>query len=514
MAAVFALATLAALAGIGVRSTMGGRAAVDEPQYLLSAESLFHDRDLDISDELAARTWREYHDAELPVQTQQRPDGSAVSPHDPLLPLLIAVPFGLGGLVAAKATVAVLAGLTAAGTVWVAVRRFRIRVRTAAIGVGLAFTSPPLAVYGQQVYPEIPAALAVVAAVGALTGPLHRRGLAGLALAIVALPWLSVKYAPVAGILALVALGRLAWTLRWRAVAALVGLLGAAGVGYLMVHHAVWGGWTVYASGDHFSADGEFAVVGTDVNLWGRTQRLAALLLDRDYGLAAWQPGWLLVLGALGALLADKARRRCVGGGGPSVAATVFLPAAAGWLVATFVALTMNGYWFPGRQVVVVLPLLLLLILWWLDSTPLPMRILAAGVSLMGPLVMAALLIDGHDKELNWVGAARTRAVDEPLHRGWVELLPDYRVPGNDGLWEVHGVWLAMFAAIAFAGWAGVRARRAVAERVEGHSVRTRAAALAVLLACLLAGCADDDGELINPRMPDPTLVPAASPAP
>ena len=30
---------------------------------------------------------------------------------------------------------------------------------------------------------------------------------------------------------------------------------------------------------------------------------------------------------------------------------------AAGWLNATFVALTMHGYWVPGRQIVVVLPL-------------------------------------------------------------------------------------------------------------------------------------------------------------
>ncbi len=455
MAAVFAIALFVALAGIGVRSTMGGRAAVDEPQYLLSAESLFHDRNLDIADELAAETWRKYHDLELPVQTQARADGRRISPHDPLLPVLIAIPYGLGGLVAAKATVAFLAGLTAAGTLWVAVRRFRVGLRTAAVGVGLAFASPPLAVYGQQVYPEIPAALAVVAAVAALTGKLNRWGLLWFALAVVALPWLSVKYAPVAATLALIALGKLAWTLRWRAFTALFAVLAASGMAYLLVHHAIWGGWTVYASGDHFSTDGEFAVVGTEVNLWGRTQRLAALLIDRDYGLAAWQPGWLLVLGALGALLADKARRHS-----PSVAATLLLPAAAGWLIATFVALTMNGFWFPGRQVVVILPLVLLLILWWLDSTPLPVRVLATGLAAMGPIVLVALLIDGHRNEIQWVGAARTRGVDDPLHRGWVELLPEYRAPGNVGLWEVHGVWLAMFAAIALAGWVGVRARR------------------------------------------------------
>lgn len=456
MLAVFAVAMPTAFAGIGVRSTVAGRAAVDEPQYLLSAESLFHDRNLDISDELAAQTWRAYHGDGLPVQTQLLSDGRQISPHDPLLPAVLAIPYGLGGLAAAKATMAVLAGVTAAATLWVAVRRYRLRLSTAAVGVALAFASPPLGVYDQQIYPELPAALAVVAAVAALTGRLDRRGLLAFTLAVVALPWLSVKYAPVAGALTLVALGRLAWTLRWRAAGAVVAALAVCGLGYLTVHRLVWGGWTVYASGDHFQTDGEFAVVGTDVNLWGRSQRLAALLIDRDYGLAAWQPAWLLVLGALGALLADRARRHS-----PSVAGALLLPALAGWSVATFVALTMNGFWFPGRQVVVILPLLVLLIVWWLDATPRAVRLAALVLALPGPLVMAALLIDGHAGELTWVGAARSRAVDEPLHQAWLHLLPDYRAPGNEGLWPVHGLWLGMFAAIALAGWAGVRARRA-----------------------------------------------------
>ncbi|MGQ0466851.1 MAG: hypothetical protein ACT4QG_16190 [Sporichthyaceae bacterium] len=455
MVAVFAVALATALAGIGVRSTMGGQAAVDEPQYLLTAESLFADRNLDIADELAAETWRAYHGDGLPVQTQVLPDGRQISPHDPLLPAVLAVPYGLGGLAAAKATMAAIAGCTAAGTLWVAVRRFRVRVGLAAVGVGLAFASPPLGVYGQQVYPEMPAALAVVCAVAALTGRLDRRGLLWFAIAVVALPWLSVKYAPVAAALTLVALGRLAWSLRWRAAGALAALLAACGAVYLTVHRIAWGGWTVYATGDHFATDGEFAVVGTEVNLWGRSQRLAALLIDRDYGLAAWQPGWLLVLGALGALFADRARRHS-----RSAAGALVLPALAGWLVATFVAMTMNGYWFPGRQIVVILPLLVLLILWWLDSTPRGVRIAALVLALPGPLVMAALLIDGHAAELTWVGAARTRGVDEPLHQAWVHLLPEYRAPGNEGLWPVHGLWLAMFAAIALAGFAGVRARR------------------------------------------------------
>ena len=38
---------------------------------------------------------------------------------------------------------------------------------------------------------------------------------------------------------------------------------------------------------------------------------------------------------------------------------------AAGWATATFVALTMHGWWFPGRQVIVVLPLVAAAIASW-----------------------------------------------------------------------------------------------------------------------------------------------------
>ena len=66
--------------------------------------------------------------------------------------------------------------------------------------------------------------------------------------------------------------------------------------------------------------------------------------------------------------------------GVPAVAALAPAPArglgrpwscrlAAGWLVATFVALTMHGYWWPGRQVVVVLPALVLAVAWWLATS-------------------------------------------------------------------------------------------------------------------------------------------------
>jgi hypothetical protein len=263
MVAVAVAALLASGAGLGVRSTFGGRAAVDEPEYLLTAISLGEDRDLSIADELTAERWRDFHDAELPVQTRVLEGGRRVSPHDPLLPLLLAVPTTLGGLVAAKLTMAALAALLAALTLWVAVRRLAVPLGVATVVVAVASATAPLAVYGQQIYPELPAALATVMSVAALTGSLRRRGLVALAVAVVALPWLSVKYVPVAAALAGVALWSLHRRGRRTATLALAGTLAAAGAGYLALHQLLYGGWTVYATGDHFVESGEFGSSGS-----------------------------------------------------------------------------------------------------------------------------------------------------------------------------------------------------------------------------------------------------------
>ena len=437
--AVAVLAALAAGAGIGVRGIVAAHVAVDEVQYLLTALSLAEDGNLDIADELAEQRWRPFADESPPVQTSVRPDGRQVSPHDPLLPLLLAVPMGLGGWVATKAALALLAGLLAGLTLWVAVRRFAVPLPLAATGVALAAASAPLAVYGQQVYPELPAALATLAGVAVLTGPLRRGSLVVLAASVVALPWLSVKYAAVAAVLAV--LGALRW---WRAgrhreVVALGTGLAALGAGYLAVHRAVWGGWTVYASGDYFERTGEFSVVGTSPDYAGRALRLVGLLVDRDFGLVAWQPAWLLVVPALAALTIR------VPLGLPALAG----PLAAGWLTATFVALTMHGYWWPGRQVVVVLPLALLVVLCWLARSGPRLRAVAATTAAAGVLTYGWLLADGYTRAITWVsGFAETGAPTSRLLR---PLLPDYR----GDFWFHHLAWIAVLVLLA------VLARRA-----------------------------------------------------
>jgi hypothetical protein len=479
MVAVGVLAFLVAAAGILVPATHGTRTTADEPQYLLTAISLASDHDLDIADELAEGRWRAFHALPLPDQTEPLAGGRQLSPHDPLLPLLLAGPVAVGGWVGAKLAMAALAGLLAALLCWTAVRRLGVPVVTAALAAGVLACSPPLAVYGSQIYPELPAAVAVLAAVAALTapapsrrratptpgaalpGPALGRGetpTAGAALpgpaalgraatlvagvAVAALPWLGVKYAPVAAALALVACWRLGRAGQVGRALVLAGTLVAAGVAFVAAHRWWYGGWTPYAAGDHFVAGGELSVVGTQPDYPGRSRRLVGLLVDRSFGVAAWQPAWLLVVPALAAL----ARRR------PAGWAALAGPLAAGWLVATFVALTMHGWWFGGRQVLVVLPLAALAVAWWVGPDGRRRRLLAvAGAA--GVVAMLWLVADGAAGRVTW--AVDPTATTNPLYRAWRLVLPDY-LAMDRWSWVLHGAWLVALATWAAAA-AGVR---------------------------------------------------------
>jgi hypothetical protein len=504
--AVGLLAFAGAAAGIPVRAAHGAQTTADEPQYLLTAISLAEDRDLDVADELAAGRWRAFHAAPLPEQTRPLASGRRLSPHDPLLPLLLAAPVAAGGWVGAKLAMAALAGLLAGLLLWTAVRRFGVPVGVGTLAVAAFALSPPLAVYGSQLYPELPAAIAVVAAVAALTAPAappvaagpaawaDRAGAGGPAgppgggavvvvgVAVAALPWLAVKYVPVAAVLGLLALWRLAGAGARRRALALAAGLAAAAVAFFVLHRWWYGGWTPYAAGDHF-VGGELTAVGTDPDYLGRSRRLLGLATDRTFGVAAWQPAWLLAVPALATL----ARRR------PPGWAAVTLPLAAGWLVATFVALTMHGWWSPGRQVVVVLPLAVLAVAWWagVDGRPagttaglaavaaggtaagdpgaearppagavaavagraaVPGRRVAA-LAVAGGLGVVAygwLLADGLAGRVTWaVDFFRT---GNPAYRAWRLLLPDY-LAVTWATWALHAAWLVVLTAWAAAAW-------------------------------------------------------------
>lgn len=428
--AVFAITVL----GIGARATYGAHTTADEPQYLLTALSLWEDGNLDISDELAEERYRDFHEVDLPQQTLQLEDGVRISPHDPLLPLLLAAPVGLGGWLGAKTALAAIGGVLAALTVWTARHRLGVSSITAYVVAGVFALAPPLAIYSTQVYPELPAAVTLLVGFAAVTGPFERRGRIVFALAVIALPWFAVKYIPVAAVLAIAGLFKAGKGRRL----GLIGVFSMAGLIYAAGHVAIYGGLTAYATGDHF-VGGELTVVGSDPNFWGRSTRLIGLLVDRGFGIGAWQPAYFLLPLAAGWALRVR----------QSAASLAGWLVAVGWIVATFVALTMHGWWFPGRQLVVVLPLAVLLIAAWVEEGRRRLPVLAAAGAL-GMIAFGFLLVEGLANHLTWVVDFGTTA--NPLYQTYSALLPDYLAPTTT-TWVLHGSWVAVVVLLGWLGW-------------------------------------------------------------
>lgn len=466
----------AAAFGLPAPAWSTSQTIADEPQYLLSALSLAEDGNLDISDELAAERWRAFHRAELPEQTRPLPDGRRVSPHDPLLPLLLAPGMAAAGWVGAKATLALIAGVVAALTCWLAIARLRVRPGVAAGATAVFAGAMPLAPYGSHVYPELPSALAVLLGVAVLTGTAFGRWrLWAVGAAVVALPWLAVKHAAVAAVLAALGLLRLVREGRRGAALGLVLGLAAAGAVYLALHQLVWTGWTVYASGDHFVERGELSVVGFAPDYWGRTRRLVGLLVDARYGIAAWQPAWLLAVPAVAALAAARGRASPARPLGPLGPKSVLLaPLAAGWATATWVALTMHGFWAPGRQLVVVLPLAVLAVAWWVDRVAAARRLLWV-LGAVGVAAHAWLAVEAAIGGVTWV--RDFWATTFPPYRAWRLLLPDYAVPASAGMWLAHGIWTAAAVAAAAFGWRHTPRARPVASSARDQQAAPLSAA-------------------------------------
>lgn len=274
---------------VGLHYAANLQASGDEPYYLLMAQSLWRDRDLDLQNNFAQEDWREYTPG--PVSTHYgtpRRDGRPYPVHSPGLPALLAPAYALGGRSACVAVMSVLAAL-------LGLEAFRLGWRLsadprAALVAWVAAVGPPVFAYSFHVYTEVPSALCLAAGLNLLLGAPGALAAGLAALCASCLPWLHIKMIPAAAALGLVALARL----RGRALWAFLGVSMAMAVGFMAYYQHIFGRFTPLALYGGVPADARSSPVSA----------LPGLLLDRSFGLLPHAPIFLIAVLGLGALVA------------------------------------------------------------------------------------------------------------------------------------------------------------------------------------------------------------------
>jgi hypothetical protein len=394
-AAVWIVLFAAYAATIGMPAFGSSEFGGDEPHYLLTAESIVTDGDLDLRDQYAARAYRDWYPYVL-ERHGRLTNGQANEPHGAGFPLLIAPAYAIGGPLAAQLLVAAIAALAFALGGLLA--REVVPEPWASASALVCGLSPPALAYGTAVTPELTAgALVAAAALLALRArerPRIRR-VAGAALALGALPWLGLVFALPGAAVALALLRWLRRRGRGFAMLVVVEVVLFSGVVYVTINDQLFGGFTpttadVPGRGLDDLALADFA---------SRAPRLVALWIDRSYGALRWAP--VLALAFFALWLLWRSRRDRLADVLPDrreaeVAATLCaLVCGVQVLVATFLAPTMFGFWFPGRYLLVAFPLAVTLVAWGLRSAPRTGAALAALTLATSVWWYAELRIDG-----------------------------------------------------------------------------------------------------------------------
>ncbi len=267
----------------------------DEPTYLALAHSLAFDRDLDLRNNLQG--------TDLPV-VDYRGDGHLRALQNIGLPLLLALPYRLGGVLGARLAIAACAVLLWGTLVRLAHRATGSR-RAALAATALVGLTLPVLPYAGTIWTEIPAATLV--ALGCWLALREERPgngtLLGVGCLAAFLPWLHVRYIPLAGALLLWA-GFRSGRFRsspWTAAGALLvpqllsyGLLSAC---FWHLYGSPWPGAPYRAS------------FGWPWFVWNPAhlyRGLAGLFLDQEFGLLFYAPYLVAALAGL-ARLRDRA---------------------------------------------------------------------------------------------------------------------------------------------------------------------------------------------------------------
>lgn len=442
--ALFLLLSVVYAFSIDIRASRGASITGDEPFYLMTTRSLLDDGNLDLRAQYVDRSYEAFFDHPDGLWTQSVPleDGRLLSPHNVGLSVLLMPGLQFGGLVGTQLQLLLIAAATWVLSYLLLLQLTPVRPLLGWLvtaGVGLSASA---FIYSTEIYPELPAALVLVGALLWTTRerPLDVPSALGVAVLLSTLPWLGAKYVPLAAVVGLYAL----WHAEPRARLLLVGASALSGLAYVWFHLATFESLTPYHVNLVYAGGSTPQIVEQHVELGDRVYRLWGLLIDRRFGVGRWAPLLLVAVPGLVLLARGDRRLRLVG-------ALVVIQV----LIATFVAITMMGWWFPGRTLMTIFPLL-----------PIPIALLASRLNTLGRGLLAALGGYSLAVTVALAEAGRSRevviAVDPfemqaVVFRTLSGLFPQYTSWGGE-TWALTALWLGG-AGLAAAGWLWSRRR-------------------------------------------------------
>lgn len=387
--ALFLVLVVAYAFSIDIRASRGASITGDEPFYLITTRSLLDDGNLDLRAQYEARSYEEFfdHSDGLWVQSVPLENGKLLSPHNVGLSLLLMPGLHIGGLVGVQVQLLMLAALTWALAYVLLLRITQIRPLTCwAVTAGVALSAPAF-IYSTEIYPELPAALVLIGCLIWITReqPIGIWSALGITVLISMLPWLGVKYVPIAVILGIYTL----WQSRPQTRFVLSAASCLSATAYVLFHLATYESLTPYHVNLVYAGGSTPQIVDQHIAILDRAYRLWGLLIDRRFGIGRWAPLLLMIVPGYWLLVSGNHRLRLV-------ASLLVIQV----LMATFVAITMMGWWFPGRTLMVVFPLL-----------PIPIALLAnkvgwfgcgliTGLGMYSLIVTAVLAEAGHSQEI------------------------------------------------------------------------------------------------------------------
>jgi hypothetical protein len=408
----------------------------DEPHYLVIAQSLLRDHDLQIENNHARGDYHAFFGPPLkPDYLRRGVNGQIYSIHAPGLPAVVApvlAVFGYSGVVVLLALISAIATALA----WSAVWRVTGDAGASWFGWATVALSVPFVFEAFTVFPDglggsIVMAGMLVAVAGAVVS---ERTLIAAGTALALLPWLHTRFALTAGALAVVISARqLPSADRIRRIASFLIVPAVSGIAWFWFFYAIYGTPSPTAPYGGY----------TQTSVANIPRGLTGLLLDQQFGILPYAPVYLCAL--LG--FVPLVRRS------PRVAGEVALVIVPYAVATAAYFMWWGGFSPPGRFLVsVLLPLSIPAGVWFANART-PARLLGCGAALVSAAVTTALAaVDRGGLVYNERDGASTFLLWLSPLVNLITALPSLFQGGPGTAWLRAVAWLAGIGATAATG--------------------------------------------------------------